>query len=129
MKTAMVLLYIAGIWDLEKKEIPVVLLAMLSGTALLIWSTASAMDQLSGLVMIGILVLGSWKMVKSGKVGSGDTWIVACMALIWPIDVFWKSLSMTFLILSSVAMGIWAVTGDTEYRIPMVPFLVLGYWI
>ncbi len=126
---AMVLLFIAGVWDLEKKEIPSILLYGIAAAALFIFWGSSFEVQLYSLMMFGLLGTVGWILVNGGRMGGGDVWILICFIPIWPVTVFWSSMCKAVLILGIVSGGIWAVTGDEKVQIPMIPFLILGYWI
>ena len=126
---AMILLVTAGIWDLGRKEIPCLLLCGLSVIALFVFWNSSFWTQMYDLTIVIFLGIGGLIMVNRGKIGGGDVWILICFALIWPMNVFWESLTYAVTILSIVSVGIWMMTGDEKLQIPMVPFLVLGYWM
>lgn len=126
---AMGLLWVSGIWDLEKKEIPCILVYGIAALALLVFLESSLWKQIYGIVML-VLFGGVGRMlVQSGKMGGGDVWILICFALIWPVNIFWKSLCNAVLILGIVSVGVWTMSGDEKVEIPMLPFLALGYWI
>lgn len=125
----MALLVVIGTWDVIKKEIPIILLIGLSITAILAWSEAFFVEQLWELTMAGFLGAGGILLVRSEKLGGGDLWVLICLVMIWPVDVFWMSLSKAIMIMCTVALGIWILKKDENYQIPMIPFLLLGYWI
>ena len=126
---AMILLVMAGIWDLVRKEIPSLLLCGLSVIALFVFWNSSFWTRLYDLTIVVFLGISGLIMVNREKIGGGDVWILICFVLIWPMNVFWYSLSYAVTILSIVSVGIWLMIGDEKLQIPMVPFLVLGYWM
>lgn len=125
----MILLLITGICDLWKKEIPGVLLYGIAIVALLVFLYASLWERIFSVMVSVSLGAISCLLVHSRKIGGGDVWILICFAWIWPLDVFWRSLSYAVMLLGIVAGGIWLTTGDENWQVPMVPFLILGYWM
>jgi len=125
----MILLIVAGIWDLIKKEIPVVLLGGLTVVAFFIYCEAGFVNQVAKIVISIQLGLSGALLMHSKKIGGGDVWMLICLAVMWPMDEFWKSLCSAVILLCTTAMGVWWMTGDENIQIPMVPFLVLGYWM
>ena len=122
------LLVLIGLWDLVKKEIPIWLLCGLSGCALTVFTEASRWEQgcaLATAVLIGVTGI---VLIKRKRMGGGDLWMLVCLLLLWPAEVFWQSLVNGGLILCTAAVGIWIATGDGKFQIPMIPFLLLGYW-
>ena len=129
VEVSMVLMLAAGMWDLKEKEIPVMLLMGISSTAFLIFWNASLWDKIYDLVVMGFWVIGGRILMKRGMIGSGDVWLLSCFVWIWPVEVFWESLGNAVVILCVVAMGLLIIERNEKIQIPMVPFLVLGYWM
>lgn len=123
------MLTIAGIWDLIKKEIPILLLTGLSVAACYIWWEASAWQQVWKAGIAVLLGLSGIWLVYGKRIGIGDVWMLICLAIIWPQEVFLQSLCHAAMLLCTIATVIWIMTGNEQIQIPMVPFLVLGYWL
>ena len=125
----LIMLTIAGIWDLIKKEIPILLLTGLSVAACYIWWEASVWQQVWKAGIAVLLGLSGIWLVYGKRIGSGDGWMLICLAIIWPQEVFLQSLCHAAMLLCTIATVIWIMTGNEQIQIPMVPFLVLGYWL
>ena len=123
------MLTIAGIWDLIKKEIPILLLTGLSVAACYIWWEASVWQQAWKAGIAVLLGLSGIWLVYGKRIGIGDVWMLICLAIIWPQEVFLQSLCHAAMLLCTIATVIWIMTGNEQIQIPMVPFLVLGYWL
>lgn len=123
------MLTIAGIWDLIKKEIPILLLTGLSVAACYIWWEASVWQQVWKAGIAVLLGLSGIWLVYGKRIGIGDVWMLICLAIIWPQEVFLQSLCHAAMLLCTIATVIWIMTGNEQIHIPMVPFLVLGYWL
>ncbi len=123
------MLTIAGIWDLIKKEIPILLLTGLSVIACYIWWETSVWQQVWKAGMAVLLGLSGIWLVYGKRIGIGDVWMLICLAIIWPQEVFLQSLCHAAMLLCTIATVIWIMTGNEQIQIPMVPFLVLGYWL
>lgn len=123
------MLTIAGIWDLIKKEIPILLLTGLSVIACYIWWETSVWQQVWKAGIAVLLGLSGIWLVYGKRIGIGDVWMLICLAIIWPQEVFLQSLCHAAMLLCTIATVIWIMTGNEQIQIPMVPFLVLGYWL
>ena len=123
------LLSVLSVWDLYKKEMPTVLLMILSLAA--VWKLADASFWNRGMSIILVVLMGSiglW-FGKNGKMGTGDIWVFCILAAVWSVEVFWSSVFNGVLLLCLVAMGVWIYTKNEKERIPVLPFLMLGYWM
>lgn len=124
----MLILILLGICDAYHQKLPAVLLVVFTLLALCalwqkpVWSQVSGL--LFGLIMLGLGLL----LCKKGKMGGGDVWVLSVLALIWPAELFWHSLCNGLLLLGLTAGLMWVLTGDEKEKVPLVPFLLLGYW-
>lgn len=125
----MILLAMIGAWDLLKSEIPVVLLVILSIASLASLLAENRESWFLASVLVILFVGIGIVLVRNGKMGEGDVWVLSCLAAAWPLEVFCQSVWIGSGLLCLTAMGIFLITGDESVRIPMVPFLFLGYWI
>ncbi len=125
----LILLIIISIWDLFKKEIPVPLLIMFSiaaATEILVGDVASKVA--ACLLTVWLAGVGTM-LVHKKKMGGGDVWVLVCLAVAWPLELFWNSVIMGTMILCIVAMGILFLNKNENIQLPMVPFLLLGYCV
>ncbi len=123
------LLIVISIWDLLKKEIPIVLLVMFSMASVMQMLAGSKIEMLTTCLLTAVLVGIGIVLVKKGKMGGGDIWVLICLALAWPFELFWQRVMTGNLMLCMTALGIYFLTKDENVQIPMVPFLLLGYWM
>ena len=121
-------IYIKG-KNTVKKEIPILLLTGLSVAACYIWWEASVWQQVWKAGIAVLLGLSGIWLVYGKRIGIGDVWMLICLAIIWPQEVFLQSLCHAAMLLCTIATVIWIMTGNEQIQIPMVPFLVLGYWL
>lgn len=122
-------LIIISIWDLVKKEIPIPLLVAFSVISLIQMAEADIWDQMTACALIILMSSVEFVLVRKSKMGGGDVWVLGCLALAWPLEMFWQSIMNGILVLCVVALGVWALTQNENTQIPMVPFLLLGYWM
>lgn len=123
-----VLVILLAAWDLWKQELPIVFLILLSVAAGIQFLSETIWVQcLQGVNALVSLCLFRWQ--KSGEIGSGDIWVLICLGLAWPADIFWHSLFYGFLMISITAILKWSLTKNQDERIPLIPFLLMGYWI
>ena len=123
------LLGIISIWDLLKQEIPVLLLIMFSVISVLNVLVRGSLSWMSICLPMAVLIGSGMIMVQKKKMGGGDVWMLGCLAIAWPIELFWKSVMYGSLLLCVVAIGLLIFTKNENIHIPMIPFLLLGYCI
>lgn len=124
-----IVLMLISAWDLEKKEIPIPLLILLSGMAALSLVQESVWNQFTSCLFAFLLSGAGIAIMRKKMMGGGDIWVLACLILAWPIEVFWESMLMGTLVLCLTALGVWRYTQDMQVQIPMIPFLLIGYWM
>lgn len=122
-------LMLISAWDLEKKEIPIPFLILLSGMAVLGIVQEPVWKQLTSCLFALLLSGVGIAIMRKKMMGGGDVWVLACLILAWPIEVFWESMMLGTMVLCLVALGVWRNTQDAQAQIPMIPFLLIGYWM
>lgn len=122
-------LILLSVWDLWKQRLPLILLLLFSAAVL--WQFAENFSWLQAVNILAALLIGGMCLwfQKRKKLGGGDTWILSGLALVWPLEVLWHSLFNGFLLSSIVSVTLWGYTQNKNEQIPLVPFLLLGYWV
>ncbi len=123
----MCVLIVISIWDLVKKEIPILLLIAFSIVSVLQMVMRGGTTWMMICLPVVLLLGCGMFMVQKKKMGGGDVWVLLCLAVAGPLEVFWKSVMYGSMILCVVALGIMILTKNENVQIPMVPFLLLGY--
>lgn len=124
-----VFLAIGTIWDLRTKKIPIIYLIVFSGVVVIYnifymqnswWHTLMGMG-------IGMLFVMCSKVTQE-KIGYGDSWIITNLGIHLGV---WKLFLLLYFGFFSCAL--WCVIAlkrkwvSRKSRIPLVPFLMLGY--
>ena len=124
----MILLILLSICDLCRKRLPIILLMMFLALALWQFGCEPFEAQLLTLPFSVVMLITCLCFYKKGCLGGGDVWVLSVLTLIWPIEIFGRSVCNGLLLAGLIAAAIWIYTKDQSERVPLVPFLLLGYW-
>ena len=114
--------------DIKKREISLVLAAMLAAAGM-IWTVSRGTVSIERLlpIMAGISFLGI-SVITRGAMGMGDGWILLALGTVLMPEEFFSMLFAAMLISAAwagILLWLFRKKGNTE--IPFVPFLMLGY--
>ena len=114
--------------DIKKREISLVLAAMLAAAGM-IWTVYRGTVSIERLlpIMAGISFLGI-SVITRGAMGMGDGWILLALGTVLMPEEFFSMLFAAMLISAAwagILLWLFRKKGNTE--IPFVPFLMLGY--
>ena len=125
----MIILILLSIWDLWKKQLPLILLICLLLLAIMHVCQVSGWEKWITLETAAVIGICSGICAKKNKMGSGDVWVLSSLACIWSFDIYWKVIVTGGCILCMTAGMIWWHTQKSDTPVPMIPFLLLGYCI
>ncbi len=114
--------------DIKKREISLVLAAMLAAAGM-IWTVYRGTVSIERLlpIMTGVCFLGI-SVITGGSMGMGDGWILLALGTVLMPEEFFSMLFAAMLISAAwagILLWLFRKKGNTE--IPFVPFLMLGY--
>ena len=125
----LILLIICALWDLKKKEIPIlflVLMGVIVLTNVLLkkqvdwWGTSSGM-------LVGVLCLLCSKYTKEA-IGYGDSWLILELGIYLGGVQLLQVLMVASLIAGVVSLFcLWKRDWKRKTTLPFVPFLALAY--
>ena len=114
--------------DIKKREISLVLAAMLAAAGM-IWTVYRGTVSIERLlpIMAGISFLGI-SVITRGAMGMGDGWILLALGTVLMPEEFFSMLFAAMLISAAWAgILLWLCRKKGNTEIPFVPFLMLGY--
>ena len=114
--------------DIKKREISLVLAAMLAAAGM-IWTVYRGTVSIERLlpIMTGVSFLGI-SVITGGSMGMGDGWILLALGTVLMPEEFFSMLFAAMLISAAWAgILLWLFRKKGKKEIPFVPFLMLGY--